>query len=126
MIPYIIDVVVGFVIAKLTEGKSKPKESSKSSKKTGYLVYIRTEKFNKSYLEINDYDKANNLFEKIAKEKKISYKTIVDNDPEEAKLYQKWKNEDVKDAPKLTDSDKVFYVALEDSNGNIIKEKKTK
>ncbi len=116
--------LLGFGLAKLIEStKTKPQI------KCGYLLFVRTEKFDKSYLLFDEYQQADKMYEKIVKDKKVSYKDIVEFDKDEAKLYEKWKSEGnigKEDYPKLSDTDKVFHIIFEDQNGTALKEKKIK
>lgn len=116
--------IIGYGAAKLLQQPSENIEQ-----KIGYLVFVRSEKFDKSLLLFDDYGEANKVYEDIIKAKKVQYKTIIEHDKDEFRLYEKWKLEGKvgKDGyPKLSDYSKVYTVTLEDSNATKIKEKKFK
>jgi len=115
MLPLIIGgIAIAVAAALANDNKKKPVAKSA---KDFFVIYVKSDKFGKSYLQFDSkYVDATDFYEKLVKDKKITYKDIVDRDDDEKKLYQQWKAEGnigKKGYPKLADTSKLQVVILE-------------
>lgn len=111
MLPLIIGgVLVAAAYWAFADGKKKP--ASKKAQKDYFQIYVKSEKFGKSYLDFdNKMTDAADFYEKLVKNKKITYKDIVLRDADEKKIYEE--NKGTKGYPRLADISKIFLLIYE-------------
>jgi len=109
----IISGIIGIFIGKSLSEK-KDNETKKSDK---FYIFLDTEDFDKQSLEFGDFETANDFYDKLLKEKKVTYKDCIERNEDEYKIYEKYKDTDEK-IP-LTKTSKIWIMILEHSGEDL-------
>ena len=102
--------VAGYIAKGLFGGKNE------SSSPVYFHIFARTKDWSKINMKFYTYDDAKKMYDKMVASKKLKYKDLIEYDWDEAKLFQKWKDNPgeipKEEMPKVTDESKIHTISL--------------